>query len=79
MAKTEAPAHILIPKHKKVSEKEKKEILTKYGITVNELPSIKKSDPAIRGVDLEAGDVVRIERESPTAGNTVFFRGVIDG
>ncbi|MBW2967173.1 DNA-directed RNA polymerase subunit H [Candidatus Woesearchaeota archaeon] len=79
MAKQETPQHILIPKHKKVSEKEKNEVLSRFNITVNELPSIKMSDPALRGLDVEPGDVIRIERESPTAGNTVFYRGVING
>ena len=70
--------HILIPQHKKVSEKEKKDILEKYHITVNELPSIRKSDPALAGMDVQPGDVVRIERISPTAGDVSFYRGVVD-
>lgn len=76
MAKKEAIKHVLIPKHKKVSEKEKKEVLEKYGITMNELPAIRKSDPALIDMDVEPGDVIRIERDSPTAGKTVFYRGV---
>ncbi len=78
MPKREAIQHALIPKHKKLSEKDKKELLDKYKITVNELPSIKKSDPALTGMDAEPGDVIKIERESPTAGSTVFYRGVAD-
>jgi DNA-directed RNA polymerase subunit H len=74
-----AVQHILIPKHKKLSEKEKKDVLERYHVTFNELPSIHESDPALRDVDVEAGDVVKIERTSPTAGKTVFYRGVIDG
>jgi len=71
--------HVLIPKFKKISEKEKKELLETYKITVNELPSIKKSDPMLAESDVQPDDVIRIERESPTSGNIVFFRGVIDG
>ena len=78
MAKKEARTHILIPKHKKISEKEKKELLETYQITINELPAILKSDPALAGMDVEVGDVIRIERESPTAGKTVFYRGVVN-
>ena len=70
--------HVLIPKHKKVSEKEKKAVLDQYKVTVNELPSIKKSDAALAGLDAEVGDVIRIDRSSPTAGQTVFYRGVTD-
>ena len=77
MAKQEGRQHILVPKHKKLSEKEKKDILEKYHITENELPTIMKSDPALAGMDVEVGDVIMIERSSPTAGRTVFYRGVI--
>jgi DNA-directed RNA polymerase subunit H len=77
MAKQEVKQHILIPKHKKLSEKEKTDLLEKYHITSNELPAILKSDPALSGMDVEVGDVIKIERESPTAGRTVFYRGVI--
>lgn len=78
MAK-QAVQHVLIPKHKKISDKEKKELLDNYKITINELPVILKSDIALIGMELQAGDVVKIERDSPTAGKTIFYRGVIDG
>ncbi|MBW2997252.1 DNA-directed RNA polymerase subunit H [Candidatus Woesearchaeota archaeon] len=76
MAKKEARQHVLIPKHKKLSEKEKKDLLETYHITINELPAILKSDPALAGTDVDVGDIVKIERDSPTAGKTVFYRGV---
>ena len=76
MVKKEIRKHILIPKHKKLSDKEKKALLDAYNITVNELPVISKSDPALVDMDLEMGDVLKIERDSPTAGKTVFYRGV---
>ena len=78
MAKQEAKQHILIPKHKKLSEKEKNSLLEKYQITFNELPAIMKNDPALRGMDVNIGDVIMIERDSPTAGKTVFYRGVVN-
>lgn len=72
----QAVQHILVPKHRKLSEKEIKDLLEQHKITVNELPSIQKSDPALAELDAEEGDVIRIERDSPTAGKTVFYRGV---
>jgi DNA-directed RNA polymerase subunit H len=77
MAK-QAMQHVLIPKHKKISEKEKKDLLEQYKITINELPSITKNDPALAGMEVEVGDVIKIERSSPTAGKTVFYRGVVN-
>ncbi|HII72561.1 TPA: DNA-directed RNA polymerase subunit H [Candidatus Woesearchaeota archaeon] len=78
MAK-EAIKHALIPKHTKLSDKEKEKVLEEYQITVNELPSILLSDAALRGLDAQEGDVIKIERESPTAGTATFYRGVING
>ncbi|NOZ81483.1 MAG: DNA-directed RNA polymerase subunit H [DPANN group archaeon] len=71
--------HVLIPKHLKVSEREKKELLERYHITLKELPKILLSDPAIAHLGLEPDDVVKIIRPSPTAGEAVYYRGVIDG
>lgn len=68
--------HILVPKHSKVTEKEKKEIFEKYHITGKELPVILKNDPALSNLDVKDGDIVKITRESPTAGKTYFYRRV---
>ncbi|RMF05024.1 DNA-directed RNA polymerase subunit H [Candidatus Woesearchaeota archaeon] len=76
---TEPIKHSLIPEHKKLSEKEKKELLEKHGISVYELPNILASDPALRGMDVKPGDIIRIKRKSPTAGVTYAYRGVVNG
>ena len=70
--------HFLIPKHEKVSDKEAKELFEYHNVTMKELPKILKKDPAIRHLDVEENDVIRITRVSPTAGKTVFYRGVIN-
>lgn len=75
--KVDITKHYLVPKHTKLSEKEKKELLEKYRITVKELPRIKKSDPAIEHLSPEIGDIIKIVHRSPTAGETVFYRGVV--
>ena len=79
MAKQIVTKHVLIPKHSKLSEKEKKELFERYNITIKELPRIKESDPAIASLKVKPGDVVKIIRNSPTAGTAVFYRGVIHG
>ncbi|MEK6964385.1 MAG: DNA-directed RNA polymerase subunit H [Nanoarchaeota archaeon] len=78
MTKNDQLIHILVPEHIKLSDKEKGELLEQYHVTLRELPKIKKEDPAIRHLELQEGDVVKIMRKSPTAGNSVFYRGVID-
>ena len=68
--------HVLIPLHEIITEKEKKELLTRYNITFRELPRISPKDPALTGMKVKVRDVIRITRISPTAGKTYFYRGV---
>ena len=70
--------HVLIPVHEKISEKEIQELFDYHNITIKELPKILKTDPAIRHLDVSENDVIKITRNSPTAGKTVFYRGVIN-
>ena len=79
MAAFEPKKHILVPKHAKLSETEKKQLFEKYNISIKELPKINKKDPGIAHLNVKEGDVIKIERESPTAGKTVYYRGVVYG
>lgn len=78
MTKTSNPDHILIPKHTKLSEKEKQELLDLYGITTKSLPFIHTQDPGITNLNVKPGDIIKIERKSQTAGNTLFYRSVVE-
>jgi len=70
--------HILIPKHTKLNEKEKKELFEKYNISLKELPKILKDDPTIESLNIKPGDIIKIVRKSATAGECVFYRGVVN-
>ena len=70
--------HILVPKHEKLSEKDKQGVLEEFNITITELPSIMVQDSAIRGLNVKVGDVIKILRKSQTSGETVFYRVVTD-
>jgi len=76
--KLDVSNHILVPQHDKCSEAEKKALLKKYNITISNLPKISINDAAIVDMNLEPGDVVKITRESATAGETIFYRVVIE-
>jgi len=69
--------HVLIPEHQKLSDADKKELFDKYKITLKELPKILLTDPAIQSINVKPGDVVKILRKSQTAGETIFYRGVV--
>jgi DNA-directed RNA polymerase subunit H len=71
-------SHILVPKHEKCSETEKKAILKKYDVTIKDLPKISVNDAAISDLDVQPGDLIKITRDSETAGESVFYRVVIE-
>jgi len=72
----EALRHVLVPKHEKISEKDKQVLFDQYQISEKDLPKISIKDPAIIHLDLKLGDVIKITRDSPTAGKVYFYRGV---
>ena len=75
----EKPNHILVPVHKKLSEKDRSELLKKYNITIGALPQILITDPAIAGLDAKDGDVIKVIRKSRTGGEVSYYRGVTSG
>jgi DNA-directed RNA polymerase subunit H len=70
--------HELIPKHEKITDKEAQALFEFHNITIKELPKIIKNDPAIRHLNAKENDIIKITRASPTAGISVFYRGVIN-
>lgn len=72
--------HVLLLKHKKLDDKALEGLLNKYNISPKQLPKVYKKDPALREIeDVKAGDIIEIERDSPTANKTKFYRVVVDG
>lgn len=69
--------HGLVPKHEIMGAEEIKELLDKYKIKREQLPKIKLSDPVIKEIKADTGDVVKIRRQSRTAGKALFYRLVI--
>jgi len=70
--------HVLVPKHVKLSSEETKKVLDKYNIGTSQLPKISIKDPAISELSVKVGEVIKIERESPTAKQSEFFRVVVN-
>jgi DNA-directed RNA polymerase subunit H len=73
----EVEKHVLVLKHIKLSEKEKKEILKKYNATEKEFPKIKKNDPAIKNLDVKEGDMIEIKRKVLTTGEEYSYYRVV--
>jgi DNA-directed RNA polymerase subunit H len=71
--------HELVPKHVVLNQEEAEELLNKHHIKPHQLPYIKVSDPAVREIGAKPGQIVKIIRKSPTAGEYVYYRLVIEG
>ena len=70
--------HMLVPTHEIMTEEE---IVDEFGdveFDFKNLPKIKSHDPVVKAIDAKPGDVLRITRESQTAGVFVTYRIVED-
>ena len=72
------PDHIYVPKHEIISKQEAEQVLAKYNCKPTELPLIFVSDPAIMGLGVKPGDMIKITRQSPTAGHSIYYRYVVE-
>lgn len=70
--------HDLVPRHELLSDEEARGILSRYGVTPDQLPKIFASDAVARAVRAKPGNIIRIKRKSPTAGEHVAYRYVVE-
>jgi DNA-directed RNA polymerase subunit H len=69
--------HMLVPKHELLSKEEAEEVLKVLNVRKEQLPKIRADDPIAKEIGAKPGDIVRIVRDSPTAGKSVVYRLVI--
>jgi DNA-directed RNA polymerase subunit H len=70
--------HALVPLHQILEDEEKQELLAKYRVRPYQLPQIVSSDPAVKAIGAKPGDILRVTRKSPTAGEHIAYRYVIE-
>ena len=69
--------HFLVPIHEIVPEEKEMEILTKFDGNKEKFPNILLSDPVIEELEAKKGDLIKITRETPTAGKAIYYRVVV--
>jgi len=69
--------HELVPKHEVLPPEEAARILKELGVTPQQLPWLRVTDPVARAIGAKPGDIVRIYRKSPTSGETIAYRYVV--
>ncbi|MBN2230601.1 MAG: DNA-directed RNA polymerase subunit H [Candidatus Thorarchaeota archaeon] len=70
--------HELVPPHIIAEPTEVERVLDHYKIKKTQLPRIRTSDAAARVLGARAGQVVRILRDSDTAGDSYYYRLVVE-
>ena len=70
--------HVLVPKHELLTQEEKLEVLKTFNVRDDQLPKIFSTDPAILHLKPKMGDLIKVTRESPTAGQTTYYRIVTE-
>ncbi len=69
--------HIFVPKVRILSEDEAEELLKKYHITKDMLPKILSTDPVVVEIGAKPGDILELRRNSPVAGESIYYRVVV--
>jgi DNA-directed RNA polymerase subunit H len=75
---TLAPDHVDVPKHEIMVRKHAEEVLKKYHCKTTDLPLIFANDPAIISLGVKPGDMIKITRKSATAGESLYYRYVVE-
>ncbi len=76
-AKVDITEHALVPKHEIMKKDDVEEVTKEFHCTVFDLPKILDTDPMVLKIGAKPGDVIRITRDSATAGWTYYYRHVV--
>jgi DNA-directed RNA polymerase subunit H len=71
--------HVYQPKHEILPKDLAEEVLLKFNARPSQLPYITTTDKGIEDLDVRPGDIIKITRKSPTAGESVYYRYVVEG
>ena len=75
---TLVPDHIFVPKHEILAKKVAEQVLENFNCNPTDLPFIFVNDPAILGLGVKPGDMIKISRKSGTAGESIYYRYVVE-
>mgnify|MGYP006278559387 CR=1 FL=1 len=68
----------MVPEHEVLDEEEVEDLTERYDIKKTDLPKIGRLDNAVKELDAEPGDVLRVTRESWTTDEATVYRIVVD-
>lgn len=71
-----ASDHFMVPKHAIVQKDELEKLMQKDGNIFEKFPQISRLDPIVEELEAKKGEVIKIIRDSVTAGKCVYYRVV---
>ena len=76
--KIDIQEHMLVPKHEIMTKEEISEEFSDVDYNFKDLPKIRADDPVVEEIGAEPGNVLRITRNSETAGVFITYR-IVEG
>ena len=70
--------HHLVPKHELLDPSAGEEIAKRFNAKPSQFPFILATDPAAKSIGAKPGDFIKITRKSETAGQSVYYRYVVE-
>ena len=72
------PDHDLVPLHEIMAKADAEAVMERYHCKPTEMPLIYATDPAIVKLGVKPGDLIKITRRSSTAGESIYYRYVVE-
>ena len=69
--------HELVPEHEVLTVEEADSLLNEFNISKGQLPKILITDPVVKNIKADIGDIIKITRNSQTASTAVVYRVVV--
>jgi len=73
----EISKHELVPEHEVLTVEEADSLLNEFNISKGQLPKILITDAVVKNIKADIGDIIKITRNSQTAGTAVVYRVVV--
>ena len=70
--------HFQVPKHEILSVEEKDQVLNQYNASEEQFPFLFNTDAVVKEIGAKPGDMIKISRISDTAGETTYYRFVVE-
>lgn len=68
---------MLVSTHVLLSRDDAEAVLKELGVSRDDLPKISARDPMVKYLKAKRGDVIKLIRNSPTAGQAIAYRVVV--